>query len=140
MLDRATTFRRYTATLLVALWIMPVVAGLAHSQEHAHRYCPEHQTFEETVRGSGQVQSRLAGNVPQLFSRLPDTGVDSTRPTHESCPLLTASTRDEAPAQVALILASAGLTTNHPATAPPRPLTSVPILATAPKSSPPARA
>jgi hypothetical protein len=140
MLDRATTFRRYTATLLVALWVVPLLAALTHSQEHAHRYCPEHQTFEETVRGSGQVQSRLSGSGPLLSSRRPDTGVDSARATHETCPLLTGSTRDEAPNPERLPLAAASQSVSVLATAPPRALSSVPILANAPKSSPPARA
>ena len=140
MIDRIATFRGYIAALLVALWTVQPLVAFVHSQEHAHRFCAEHQTFEETARGSGQLQALRSDNVPVLSAVRADTGVDSARATHETCPLLTAGTRGDT-------LASESVTgvTTHPAssvvaTAPPTSRSSVPILATAPKSSPPVHA
>jgi hypothetical protein len=138
MRSPAATSRRYTATLLVALWVLPWVMALVHSQEHAHRYCPEHQAFEDTAKGSGQAASQAQGDLAQLTAVPVPTGAPQL--AHESCPLPAAGLRDEAPNPEPLAVISACLAVSRPATAPPRALSSVPILATAPKSSPPARA
>ncbi|MBN1204804.1 MAG: hypothetical protein JXB05_07765 [Myxococcaceae bacterium] len=139
MIDRIATLRGYIATLLVALWgIQPLVA-FVHAREHAHRFCPEHQTFEETVRGVGPLQN-LASSTPVLSAIRIDIGVDSARTTHETCPLLTASTRGDALASEAVTSLTTRLATSLAATAPPTSRCSVPILATAPKSSPPVHA
>jgi hypothetical protein len=140
MTDRASTHRSCTAMLLVALWaLQPVVAGV-HSREHAHRFCPEHQTFEETARGAGQWQSRRANSAPVLAALRAETGADPVRSTHEACPLQPAGTRGDAQPSERATVAAAYLATGLLATAPPGSLCSVPILATAPKASPPARA
>lgn len=138
MLSPASTLRRYTATLLVALWVMPWVMALTHSQEHAHRYCLEHQAFEDAARGTGQTAARAIGELPQLVSVPSPAGTPHL--AHESCPLPSAGIRDEAPNPEPLAVITACLAVSRPATAPPRALSSLPILATAPKSSPPVRA
>ena len=38
------------ATVLVALWVVSPFAWAAHSGQHAHRFCPEHASFEEADR------------------------------------------------------------------------------------------
>jgi hypothetical protein len=138
MRSPASTLRRYTATLLVALWVMPWVMALVHSQEHAHRYCLEHQAFEDTAKGSGQTTSQVRGDFAQLTAVPSPLG--SRHLAHESCPLPTAGMRDEAPNPQPHVVITACLAVSRPATAPPRAVSSVPILATAPKSSPPVRA
>lgn len=141
MLQRATPLARCTATLLVALWACQPLGALLHQrEEHAHRFCAQHQTFEETAKGTGKALSRMATEKSPVLSALPAPGVDSTRLTHDACPLLSSSTREElsTPAQVPLVLAH--LAVSRPATAPPRALPPLPILANAPKASPPARA
>lgn len=125
--------------MLVALWAFQPLVTAVHSREHAHRYCPEHQTFEETARGTGQLQSRLANSVPVLAAVRTEPGVDSVLSTHEACPLLTASARGDAQASERETVIADCLSTSLLATAPPGSLCSVPILATAPKASPPAR-
>ncbi len=140
MIDRTSTLRSFTATLLVALWAVQPLVAVVHSQEHAHRFCPEHQTFEETARGSGQVQSRRSSGTPVLSAVRPQSGVDSLRTTHEACPLQTAGTRGYAQASATVTSVTEHLANSLVATAPPRALCSIPILATAPKLSPPARA
>jgi hypothetical protein len=138
MRSPASTSRRYTATLLVALWVMPWVMALVHSQEHAHRYCLEHQAFEDTARGSGQAVFQPTGDLPQLTAVPSSQGAPHL--AHESCPLPSAGMRDEVPTPEAHAVITACLAVSRPATAPPRARSSVPILATAPKSSPPVRA
>ncbi len=138
MVSRATTLGRCLATLLVALWVAQPLVALVHSREHAHRYCPEHQTFEETSRGPGQAVSRLPEGAPLLSTR-PAHPAEAPRLAHEECPLLLASTRGDVLAPEAMRLVSACLAVSRPATAPPSPGSSLPILATAPKASPPAR-
>jgi hypothetical protein len=139
MTDRTAMIRSYTAMMLVALWAFQPLVTAVHSREHAHRYCPEHQTFEETARGTGQLQSRLAHSVPVLSAVRAEPGMDSVLSTHETCPLLTASARGDAQASERVTLIEHCLSTSLQATAPPGSLCSVPILATAPKASPPAR-
>jgi hypothetical protein len=139
MTDRTAMIRSYTAMMLVALWAFQPLVTAVHSREHAHRYCPEHQTFEETARGTGQLQSRLANSVPVLVAVRAEPGVDSVLSTHETCPLLTASARGDAQASERVTVLEHSLSTSLLATAPPGSLCSVPILATAPKASPPAR-
>lgn len=140
MLKRATTLGRCTAMLLVALWAAQPLGTFAHSGTHAHRFCPEHRTFEETTRGTGQLLSHAAEGDATLSARPADVA-DTSRSTHEACPLVSAGTREDVLTAERVIIVAAGLDASHPATAPPlRAHTSLSILATAPKSSPPARA
>jgi len=134
----AATLRRYTAMLLVALWVMPWAMALVHSQEHAHRYCLEHQAFEDAAWGTGESVTQAVGDRAQFTSVPAPAGAPHL--AHESCPLPSAGIRDEAPNPQPLALITTCLAVSRPATAPPRALSSLPILATAPKSSPPARA
>jgi hypothetical protein len=140
MTDRTTMIRSYTAMMLVALWAFQPLVTAVHSREHAHRFCPEHQTFEETARGTVQSQSRRINSVPVLGAVRAEGGVDAVLSTHEACPLLTASTRGDAQSSETETVVADCLSTSLLATAPPGSLCSVPILATAPKASPPARA
>ena len=139
MTDRLSTLQSYTAALLVALWALQPVVTVLHAQEHAHRFCPEHQTFEETARGSGQWQSRRSNSPPVLAALRVDLGRDSLRSTHEACPLQAAGPRGDAQTSETVSEIAECLGTSLCATAPPGSQCSVPILATAPKSSPPAR-
>jgi hypothetical protein len=140
MTDRLSPLQSYTAALLVALWALQPVVTVLHAQEHAHRFCPEHRTFEETARGSEQWQSRRSTSAPVLAALRVDLGRDSLRSTHEACPLQTAGTRGDVQTSERVSVVSECLGTSLCATAPPGSRCSVPILATAPKSSPPARA
>jgi hypothetical protein len=140
MIDRLSTLQTYTATLLVALWALQPVVTVVHSKEHAHRFCPKHQTFEETARGAGQWQSRRSNSGPVVAAVRANNGLDALRSTHEACPLQTAGTRGDVQTSETVSEVAECLGTSLCATAPPGSLCSVPILATAPKSSPPARA
>lgn len=140
MLKRATTLGRCTAMLLVALWAAQPLGTFVHAGAHAHRFCPEHRTFEEATRGTGQLLSRGADDATTLSSRAADVA-DTARSTHEACPLVSSSTREDALTAERVTVFEPGLDESHPATAPPlRAHSSLSVLDTAPKSSPPARA
>lgn len=140
MLKRATTLGRCTAMLLVALWAAQSLETFAHAGTHAHRFCPEHRTFEEAARGTGQLLSRGAEGDSTVSSRPADVA-DTSRSTHEACPLVSAGTREDVLTDERVTVVPPCLDESHPATAPPlRAHTSLSILDTAPKSSPPARA
>jgi hypothetical protein len=140
MTHRTTMIRSYTAMLLVALWAFQPLVTAVHSREHAHRFCPEHQTFEETARGPSPSQTRRVNSEPVLSAVRAEMGEDGVLSTHEACPLVAASARGDAHASETVTVIADCLSTSLLATAPPRSLCSVPILATAPKASPPARA
>lgn len=139
MIERTSTLRSYTAMLLVALWALQPLVAVIHSLEHTHRFCPEHQAFEETARGSGQGPARRSSGLPVLAAFRMDGDVDAVLSAHEACPLQTASSRGDAHVSETSGGVSGRLDTSVQATAPPVCLCSVPILAIAPKSSPPAR-
>jgi hypothetical protein len=140
MTHRAHTFARYVATLMVALWACQPVGMLLHARAaHAHRFCPQHQAFEETASGMGSGLSRLAAARSPQLNAVPDAGTDATGPLHETCPLLTSSARDEVLTSRPVLLTLERLAVSIPATAPPRGSPPLAILATAPKASPPAR-
>ncbi|MBZ4415877.1 hypothetical protein [Myxococcus sp. RHSTA-1-4] len=140
MLQHAHTFARLAATLLVALWAFQPMGTLLHVRDaHAHRYCPQHQAFEESAGGKGQAVARLASARSPLLTALPAAGADAAGLTHETCPLLNSGSRDEAPASRAELPVLAHLAVSAPATAPPSVAPPLSVLATAPKASPPAR-
>jgi hypothetical protein len=141
MLQHAHTLTRLLATLLVALWACQPVAALLHGRDdaHAHRFCPQHQTFEETAGGTGTGLSRLAAERGPLLSAVPTAGADSTRLMHEACPLVSSSSRDEVFASRPETPPLERLVVVLTATAPPRGCPPLAVLATAPKASPPAR-
>jgi hypothetical protein len=140
MSTRASSLRRSTATVLAVLWLLPLLSALGHSEEHAHRFCAEHQAFEETARGLGQRVSQFATHPPVLSASRMNEGLDASRLTHEACPVLTAGMGQELLPPETVWTLMACLIVSLPATAPPQPSISLPILALAPKSSPPARA
>lgn len=140
MARHAHTLARYIATLLVALWACQPLGALFHGRAaHAHRFCAQHQTFEETASGTGSGLSRLAtARGPQL-SAVSEEGTDSAGLLHEACPLLTSSSRDEVPTSRPVSVTLERLVVCAPSTAPPRGSPPLAVLATAPKASPPAR-
>jgi hypothetical protein len=139
MLSRAHTLARLTAMLLVALWGAQPLGLALHVEQHAHRFCPQHQTFEEDATRVSPGMSRFTERLPVVAS-VPPAVADTPGLNHDTCPLLTAVVRGEAltpgwVAPVPLCVEQALF-----ATAPPRSFTPLAVLDTAPKASPPARA
>lgn len=127
---------RLAATLLVVFWLAQPVFAIAHAQEHAHRYCPAHRAFEEASTNGGTSVAQQAREA-RTFEQQPPAAPGSLR--HEECAFVSASTREELPGPTEVQLpVQTCLCVSQPATAPPRPRSSLSVLATAPKASPPA--
>jgi hypothetical protein len=126
------------ATLLVVLWVAQPLIAIAHAQEHAHRYCPTHRAFEE-ASGNGSTVGAARLLDAMAFEKQPPAVPGGTL-LHEECAFVPVSTRDEltSPEQVQAVLQTC-LEVSRPATAPPQPQSSLSVLDTAPKASPPAR-
>ncbi|RYZ35016.1 MAG: hypothetical protein EOO71_37075 [Myxococcaceae bacterium] len=139
MLSRAHTLARLTAMLLIALWGAQPLGLTLHVEQHAHRFCAQHQTFEEDARRANPSLSRFAERAP-AFAPVSPAVADATGPNHETCPLLTAAPQMGAPFAQDVLRAASGVESHHPATAPPRSFAPLAVLATAPKASPPAHA
>jgi hypothetical protein len=124
------------STLLVVLWVAQPLIAIAHAQEHVHRYCPTHRAFEESPASKGSALSAQLRDA-KAFEKLPPTSPGGTL-KHESCAFVSVSSRDEvtSPEQGQPVI-QAWLEVSRPATAPPRPQSSLSILDTAPKGSPP---
>jgi hypothetical protein len=127
---------RLAATLLVVFWVAQPVFAIAHAQEHAHRYCPAHRAFEEASASESTSVAEQAREALS-FEQQPPAAPGSL--LHEACAFVSASTREELPGPDEVQPAiQACLCVSPPATAPPRPHSSLSILDTAPKASPPA--
>jgi hypothetical protein len=136
MRDRALIAGRLTATLLVVFWVAQPVFAIAHAQEHAHRYCPAHRAFEEASTSEGTSLAERTREA-RTFEQQPPAASGTLR--HETCAFVPASTREERPSPEVQPLLQTCLTVSPPATAPPRAFSSLSVLDTAPKASPPAR-
>jgi hypothetical protein len=137
MRSRAYIAGRLTATLLVVFWAAQPVLAIAHAQAHAHRYCPEHQAFEDAPRGTGAGLGTLSTDRGTVELRSP-VFVEAHRPLHEECAVLTGSTRETLTGPPLSLVVLTCLEVSRPATAPPRAFSSLAVLDTAPKASPPA--
>ncbi|HEY0094636.1 MAG TPA: hypothetical protein VGB96_09940 [Archangium sp.] len=125
------------ATLLVVLWVAQPLIAIAHAQEHAHRYCPTHRAFEE-ASGNGSTASAAQLLDARAFEKQTPAAPGGTL-KHEECAFVSVSTRDEVTSPEVQPVIQACLEVSRPATAPPRPQSSLSVLDTAPKASPPAR-
>ncbi|NOK38688.1 hypothetical protein D7W79_34425 [Corallococcus exercitus] len=139
MLSRAHTLARLTAMLLVALWGAQPLGLALHVEQHAHRFCPQHQTFEEDARRANPALSRFTERAP-IIASVPPAVADATGLNHETCPLLTVAPQVEALQGADVASDSARVESQHPATAPPRSFAPLAVLAIAPKASPPTHA
>jgi hypothetical protein len=127
---------RLAATLLVVFWVAQPVLAIAHAREHAHRYCPAHRAFEESS-SSGDTSLAEQAREDHSFEQQPPASSGTRR--HQECAFVPASTREELPGPEFQPVIQACLVVSRPATAPPRPSSSLSVLDTAPKASPPAR-
>lgn len=139
MLSRAHTLARLTAMLLVALWGAQPLGLVLHVEQHAHRFCPQHQTFEEDARRANPSLYRFAERVSVIAS-IPRAVADASGLNHDTCPLLTAAPQATAPLAGETLAVTACVESNHPPTAPPRSFAPLAVLDTAPKASPPTHA
>lgn len=127
MHSRLTPARRLCATALAGLLALYACLSVVHGAEHEHRYCAEHEAFEELV-----PSDELAGKSG--FDR------EEADEPHQRCVLAQCVERQG----IATLAPSTPLAPVVHSTAPPpppRPAQSpLSPLAVAPKSSPPAQA
>ena len=126
--------QRLVATLLVLLWLALPSLQVLHG-EHGHRYCAEHQAFEEVAPAAGEP------DVASAFSGAALSVADAADPeaAHSACTLLVAQREAgwaprsaEAFASCAALLLALRPGGRVPVALPLSPLV------TAPKASPPA--
>jgi hypothetical protein len=131
---------RATAMLLVALWAVQPVATWVHSSEHIHRYCAEHQAFEEGGSRTEGARGVVAASSAQLTAGT--TALDESGPRpHERCNLPACGARVSVLPAVGMHLPAPPLEAR--AVAPPArsvPAPPLAVLDLAPKASPPSRA
>lgn len=131
MICPRTSSRFVVACALIALWLGVPLASLLHGA-HAHRYCPEHQAFEELGEGDAGA-AELAERLTLRASEPEGT----ERVDHLACPF--APTRTDA----RWVEAQTGRELRLEVLAPRSAMAlgfvahPVPILAAAPKQSPP---
>ncbi|WP_224249065.1 hypothetical protein [Hyalangium gracile] len=131
--------QRACAAILAALWLALPLLALLHSSTHAHRFCPEHQALEELSReeSAAPSQSARSGGERDDVEAL-SRGAEGEGP-HERCLLAWIAPRQAgAPGARELVRTDEprgplGLREWHGLEP------SVPLLALAPKSSPPVR-
>ncbi|MCY1002375.1 hypothetical protein OWM54_35000 [Myxococcus sp. MISCRS1] len=126
---------RACAATLAVLWLTLPLVGVLHSDEHAHRYCAEHRAFEE-LDDAGLLASAVRQG-PGAEVALTDGEEDGD--SHARCALAWAQARQA-------VFLPAGLLLTVPSSRPLLTLeesvgngSGVPLLALAPKGSPPGR-
>jgi hypothetical protein len=134
---RAHIAAHLIAPLLVVLWVAQPLIAIAHAQEHAHRYCPTHRAFEEASGSKGPARAAKVLEAKGFEKQTP-TAPGGTL-LHEECAFVSIGTREELTSPEVQPVVQACLEVSRPATAPPRARSSLSILDTAPKASPPAR-
>jgi hypothetical protein len=132
----------FIAAVLVALWVVSPFAWAAHARQHAHRFCPEHASFEEAdcAQDTQPLASDSRGG-DGLRSGAPWDDAGPSGNAHEECPAVAfeASAPWTVPARslVGVLEARTVLLVPELHARPFEPMTA---LVRAPKASPPADA
>ncbi len=120
--------RRAISALLVGLWLVGLVGSLFHGTSHEHTYCSQHKTFEEVgtasgtdVREDASVRSGVAPVYQHQACAFADMGVRAPLPDAFTIDVVRPTPPAPAPAPLLAHVAF-----------------QIPLLANAPKSSPPA--
>jgi hypothetical protein len=128
---RSSGHFRAVAVALTVMWALAPLVSAFHSDEHAHRYCLEHLTFEES--GSISVESSFSSDEAYSLAVADTAGSDD----HVACsvaPLGSRFTSIELPRLATEVAGSAGATLSHQDTRAHPPIAHLDL---APKSSPP---
>ncbi len=129
---------RACAAALAVLWLALPLVELVHAGEHAHRFCAEHQAFEEAQGETPPAPSLAAREVERGAAEALELAA-GTEEAHEQCCLAWAEPRRA----WHLASESTPLTREARELRPLRgavwPGAGVPLLALAPKASPPGR-
>jgi hypothetical protein len=129
--------RRAVAALVVGVWVLGLVGSVFHATSgHEHAYCVQHKTFEEVGNAAVVDNVGPAPGAAALAAAWHATPTAST-PQHEACAFADLGVR--APLEEHFRLDLARPTPPPLAPAPPAIHVSfqIPLLANAPKASPP---
>ena len=127
----------WSAALIVFVWVGAPILSLVHVAHESHNYCAEHQRLEEASHGStvaDHVDSE-SSEIPAFAAR---NDANHSSPEHEECSFGESFTRDTASSDATEFAFSAAAFAALVAD-PPKTFagSSIPLLLTAPKSSPP---
>ncbi len=128
--------RRAVSALLVGLWCWGSLGALFHGARDVHRYCAEHGAFEEVASAATQVATSStgsAGSGSRAFSS------ESRDPGHEICAFAELGERTLAGSDSACFGALLPAVPPRVELAPAIVALPIPLLALAPKASPPVR-
>lgn len=130
--------RMAVAAFVAALFVLSPFAGILHSDAHGHRFCAEHQTFEDADRDANGVVIAATQEALQRQTPSPDAPDHAGSEAHAPCALAPSGLSDaviEAHRDGAsILLARAEISAPDLALVPP---TLAPLFV-APKNSPPA--
>jgi hypothetical protein len=131
--------RRAIAALVVGVWVLGLVGSVFHATSgHEHAYCSQHKTFEEIGNAGALVDgvAASAGSASEAAAAWHATPAASVA-QHEACAFADLGVR--APLEEHFRLDLARPTPPPLAPAPPAVHVSIqiPLLANAPKASPP---
>jgi hypothetical protein len=130
-MSRSSGHLRAVAVALTVVWALAPLVKAFHADEHAHRYCLEHRTFEES--GSISVESSFSPDEAHILAVADTAGSDG----HVACAVAPPGSRFtsiELPRLATEVAGSAGSTLSHQDTRGHPPIAHLDL---APKSSPP---
>jgi hypothetical protein len=136
MRNRSSQIKRISAATLVGVWLTVPFLSLLHGS-HAHRYCDEHQTIEEASPSTSVTSSAPSPEVEAgIAVRSADStgGVDGA---HQECPVFAAQHRDAVLPTPTAAECSDELEASLSALVTQTSGAQLPLLALAPKASPP---
>ena len=122
--------------MIAALWVLAPVLGAVHGLEHTHRYCPEHHAFEESSAresGAGPADPGHAG-----ASHDGSVATGAAERGHQECAFARLLCRDGWHASERTGSVIGDLQHRDAPALESADVRSIPLLAWAPKSSPPA--
>ena len=119
--------RRLPAAILATLWLATLFGGMVHGLSEGHVYCPDHSVFEDRSDAGERHDDNVVGFAPGGELR-----------QHHACAFACIGAKPAVPQPDAIAARPAVVATASPVVvARALPARSVPILHTAPKTSPP---
>ena len=135
MYSRPSQHRRFGAAVLAAVLLaVPLLALLHGYGSHAHRFCPEHGTFEEAEAAD---DARVLAVLDADMARIAGAAAEGPVEGHTSCPLLSAWRRQGLPGAGPASPVGSAVSAETQRASRLFPPPQVSLLAVAPKGSPP---
>jgi hypothetical protein len=126
--------RRVISALVVSVWLLGLVGSVVHGSSHEHAYCSQHKAFEE-VAGAASGTTTAAPIENNTWRATPA----ATAPQHETCAFADFGVRAPLADDFRLDVARPARPPLAPAPVLAHVSIQIPLLANAPKASPPSR-